>query len=104
VERLQPEDVTAAAVNPAALGIKANDTMMRILWYGFNQAAIAKCVFFDLAPFRVNETMVQSGGQKGGWPWNKGNNKVAPKPPVNEILLTAGAIHVYNVPAGTIPF
>jgi hypothetical protein len=34
VERLQPEDVAAAAVNPAALGIKANDTMMRILWYG----------------------------------------------------------------------
>jgi hypothetical protein len=80
VERLQPEDVTSAAVNPKELGIKEDNTMMRILWYGFNQAAIAKCVFFDLAPFRVNETMVQSGGQKGGWPWNKGDNKVAPEP------------------------
>ena len=60
VERLQPDDVSAAAVDPAALGIKADNTMMRILWYGFNQAAIAKCVFFDLAPFRVNETMAQA--------------------------------------------
>ena len=60
VERLQSEDVSAAAVDPAALGIKADNTMMRILWYGFNQAAIAKCVFFDLAPFRVNETMAQA--------------------------------------------
>ena len=62
VERLQPEDVSAAAVDPTALGIKPDDTMMRILWYGFNQAAIAKCVFFDLVPFRVNETMAQGGG------------------------------------------
>ena len=57
VERLQPEDVTAAAVNPKELGIKEDNTMMRILWYGFNQSAIAKCVFFDLVPFRVKETM-----------------------------------------------
>jgi hypothetical protein len=59
VERLQPEDVNSAAVDPVALKIKANDTVMRILWYGFNRAPIAKCVFFDLAPFRVNETMAQ---------------------------------------------
>jgi hypothetical protein len=60
VERLQNEDIAAAAVNPAALNIKAGDTMMRVLWYGFNKAPIAKCVFFDLTPFRVNETMSQA--------------------------------------------
>jgi hypothetical protein len=59
VERLQAEDVKFAAVDPDALKIKADDTVMRILWYGFNRAPIAKCVFFDLAPFRVNETMAQ---------------------------------------------
>ena len=81
VERLQPGDVNAAAVDPAALGIKPDDTMMRVVWYGFNQAPMSKCVFFDLAPFRVNETMAQGGGgikQTGGWPWGK--NKVAPEP------------------------
>ena len=62
VERLQPEDVSAAAVNPAALGIKPGDTMMRLLWYGYNNELKSKCVFFDLAPFRVNETMAQGGG------------------------------------------
>ena len=38
VERLQPEDVKAAtaAANPAAVGIQAGNTMMRILWYGYN--------------------------------------------------------------------
>jgi hypothetical protein len=60
VERLQLEDVNAAAVDPRALRINADDTMMRILWYGFNRAPIAKCVFFDLVPFRVKETMAQS--------------------------------------------
>jgi hypothetical protein len=71
VERLQKEDIDAAAVNPKALNIKADDTMMRILWYGFNNAPVAKCVFFDLAPFRVNETMAQAAGgkkQRGGEP------------------------------------
>ena len=80
VERLQKEDVDAAAVNPAALGIKENDTMMRLLFYGLNKTPRCVCVFFDLAPFRVNETMAQGGGgkkQKGGWPWNK---KAAPGP------------------------
>ena len=99
VERLQPEDVNAAAVNPTALGIKANDTMMRILWYGFNQAPIAKCVFFDLAPFRVNETMVQSGGQKGGWPWKGKVNKVVPTPQTAVATTPASA----SAPAATAP-
>jgi hypothetical protein len=69
VERLQQTDVRTAAVDPEALKIKANDTMMRVLWYGIQNAPVAKCVFFDLAPFRVNETMAQGGGtinQKGG--------------------------------------
>jgi hypothetical protein len=73
VERLQQTDVQTAAVDPVALKIKANDTMMRVLWYGIQNAPVAKCVFFDLAPFRVNETMAQGGGtinQKGGWPPN----------------------------------
>jgi hypothetical protein len=60
VERLQPEDVKLAAVDPVALKIKADDTVMRILWYGVNNSPVAKCVFFDLAPFRVNETMAQA--------------------------------------------
>jgi len=64
VERLQKEDIAAAAVNPTGLGIKAGDTMMRILWYGFNNAPVAKCVFFDLTPFRVNETISQAAGGK----------------------------------------
>ena len=85
VERLQNEDIAAAAVSPAALNIKAGDTMMRVLWYGFNKAPIAKCVFFDLTPFRVNETMSQAAGgkiQNGGF-LNKlfgKNNKVAAEP------------------------
>ena len=86
VERLQQTDVQDAAVAPAVLKIKANDTMMRVLWYGIQNAPVAKCVFFDLAPFRVNETMAQGGGtinQKGGLeisnPFIK-KAKVAPLP------------------------
>ena len=85
VERLQPGDVNAAAVDPAALGIKSDDTMMRVVWYGFNQAPISKCVFFDLAPFRVNETMAQGGG--GIW----GNNKVASATPASAAPAPAPA-------------
>ena len=77
VERLQPEDVNAAAVDPAALNIKANDTMMRVLWYGIQNAPVSKCVFFDLAPFRVKEAMAQGGG--GIFDRFK-KNKVAPAP------------------------
>lgn len=86
VERLQQTDVQDAAVAPAVLKIKANDTMMRVLWYGIQNEPVAKCVFFDLAPFRVNETMAQGGGtinQKGGLeisnPFIK-KAKVAPLP------------------------
>lgn len=74
VERLQQADVQSEAITPAvatSLGLKADDTMMRVLWYGFNNSPVAKCVFFDLAPFRVKEIMAQGGGginQKGGWP------------------------------------
>ena len=82
VERLQQTDVQTAAVDPVALKIKANDTMMRVLWYGIQNGPVSKCVFFDLAPFRVNETMAQGGGginQKGGLKWNPFSKaKVAP--------------------------
>ena len=87
VERLQPGDVAAAAVDPVALNIKVNDTMMRILWYGYNNEQKAKCVFFDLAPFRVNETMAQSGG--GFFDRFKGSNKVAPAPQTTPAPATA---------------
>jgi hypothetical protein len=66
VERLQQADVQSEAITPAvatSLGLKADDTMMRVLWYGFNNSPVAKCVFFDLAPFRVKEIMAQ--GQPG---------------------------------------
>jgi hypothetical protein len=82
VERLQQADVQTEAITPAiatSLGLKADDTMMRILWYGFMNSPVAKCVFFDLAPFRVKEIMAQGGGginQKGGWPFSKA--KVTP--------------------------
>jgi hypothetical protein len=85
VERLQQADVQSEAITPAiatSLGLKADDTMMRILWYGFMNSPVAKCVFFDLAPFRVKEIMAQGGGtinQKGGWPPNPFSKaKVAP--------------------------
>ena len=79
VERLQEEDIAAAAVDPAALKIKAGDTMMRVLWYGFNNAPIAKCVFFDLTPFRVNETVSQAaGGKKQNGGFKLFGNKVVP--------------------------
>jgi hypothetical protein len=79
VERLQAADVKDAADNPMELGIDKNDTMMRILWYGVNNTTMAKCIFFDLVPFRV-KVMAQGGGgtnqQKGGG-WF---DKVAPAP------------------------
>jgi len=82
VERLQPTDVQTAAVDTVALKIKANDTMMRVLWYGIQNEPLAKCVFFDLAPFRVNETMAQGGGgrinQTGGWKLPFSKAKVTP--------------------------
>jgi len=98
VERLQQTDVQTAAVDPVALKIKANDTMMRVLWYGIQNAPVAKCVFFDLAPFRVNETMAQGGGtinQKGGWKMSISNPfskaKVAPLPQPIAAPATAAA-------------
>ena len=93
VERLQPEDISAAAVDPVALKIKADDTMMRVLWYGIQNAPVSKCVFFDLAPFRVNETMAQGGGrmnQKGGWPNPFSSKaKVAPEPQPGAAVVAA---------------
>jgi hypothetical protein len=92
VERLQAADENDAADEPKALGIKANDTMMRILWYGVNNTTMAKCIFFDLVPFRVKEVMAQGGGgtnqQKGGG-WF--NNKVAPVPAAVPTAANAAA-------------
>ena len=101
VERLQQTDVQTAAVDPVALKIKANDTMMRVLWYGIQNAPVSKCVFFDLAPFRVNETMAQGGGrinQKGGWP-NPFRAKVAPLPQPIAAPATAAPAAAATAPA-----
>jgi hypothetical protein len=96
VERLQKEDVSAAAVDPAAVGIKPDDTMMRVLWYGYNNELKSKCVFFDLAPFRVNETMAQSGG---GFFDKFKSNKVAPPSNVPPFTATNPATNPAATPA-----
>ena len=95
VERLQKTDVQTTAITPAvatSLGLKADDTMMRVLWYGIQNEPVSKCVFFDLAPFRVKETMAQGGGginQKGGWPNPFSKAKVAPEPQSGAVAVAA---------------
>ena len=110
VETLQKDDINAAtaAANPDALGIKADNTMMRILWYGFNQVAIAKCVFFDLVPFRVKETMAQGGGGGlGGLFGNLKNkltkNRVAPETQAAPSTPAAQAAPVAATPVAATP-
>jgi Lipase (class 3) len=106
VERLQAADVNDAADDPTALGIKADDTMMRILWYGVNQILVAKCVFFDLVPFRVKEVMAQGGGgikQKGGLFGFGKSNKVAPAPNVPPASNVPAPASNVPAPASNVP-
>ena len=93
VERLQAAVVKDAADNPMELGIDKNDTMMRVLWYGVNNATIAKCIFFDLVPFRVKEVMAQGGGGLFDNLKKKltKKNKVAPAPPAPAAPAAAAA-------------
>jgi hypothetical protein len=101
VERLQKEDVNAAAINPTALGIKVNDTMMRLLFYGFNNTPVAKCVFFDLVPFRVNETMSGGGwfGKKSATPASPASTASAPAPASKSAAPASAPASTASAPA-----